>query len=125
MNPAPTSSTGGHALVWDAHDTDPGASMQYFQLTTHRLVALDTPGLRSTGSPTGSGCGNSSCRPAPATINDVVASASERSSWRYDDRLRGLSADDRRPDSGPYAGVVSSSARRRGRLGLHQPPSGR
>ena len=99
--------TGGHALVWDVHDTDPGASMQYFQLTTDRLVAWTNTRLAVYRLSDGQRVWQQLLPAGANSINDVVVSTTTVV-VAYDDRLRGLSLTTG-AQTWADAGVVSSS----------------
>ncbi len=99
--------TGAHGLVWDVHDTDPGATLQSFQLTADRLVAWSGTRVAAYRLSDGQRVWQQLLPSGATTIRDVVVSDATLV-VAYDDRLRGLALATGAPiwvDSG----VVSSS----------------
>ena len=82
--------TGAHTLVWDVHDTDPGATMQYFQLTADRLVAWTNTRVAVYRLTDAQRVWQQLVPAGANSINDVVVSGTT-AVVAYDDRLRGLS----------------------------------
>ncbi len=82
--------TGAHTLVWDVHDTDPGASMQYFQLTADRLVAWTNTRVAVYRLTDAQRVWQQLLPAGANSILDVVVSGTTVVVG-YDDRLRGLS----------------------------------
>ncbi len=81
--------TGAHTLVWDVHETDPGASMQYFQLTADRLVAWTSTRVAVYRLTDGQRVWQQLLPSGADFINDVVVSGTTLV-VAYNDRLRGL-----------------------------------
>jgi outer membrane protein assembly factor BamB len=82
--------TGAHTLVWDVHDTDPGAAMQYFQLTADRLVAWTSTKAAVYRLSDAQRVWQQLLPSGAVSVNDVAVSGTTVV-VAYNDRLRGLS----------------------------------